>query len=162
MASDTDRTGLDTWESPLPSLFWRINDVDQHSAIRLFQRRTLAASEVLCKEGTPADTLIVVENGLIEVTVGGSHIADVGPESLVGETALFEDAVRGATLRARVKPLVSPALWRALVALRGDRRLGGPLKELDALLGRMIPATPRQHEHWMSQVRLARTAIIAP
>ena len=65
------------------------------------------------------------------------------------------------TLRALVPPLVPPMLWRALLTLRGDGRIGGALSELDGLLRRVLPAKVMDGAHWMSQVRLGRMAVTA-
>ena len=100
--------------------------------------------------------------------LAGASPADLARHAEISEStawSYFAQAavhVDGATLRTRVKPLVSPTLWRALVALRGDTRLGGSLNELDGLLGRSLPVKQRQSAHWVSQVRLARTALTAP
>lgn len=69
--------------------------------------------------------------------------------------------VDAATLRARTQRFVPPMLWRALVTLRGDARIGGSLTDLDALLKRLLPVKVTRGEHWLSQVRLARLAATA-
>ena len=72
--------------------------------------------------------------------------------------------VPGKDLRRRVPRIVPKELWGALERLkaRGDERLGGSLTDLMERIRRMVPSRVLESEHVMSQLRLARTALLAP
>lgn len=71
----------------------------------------------------------------------------------------------GRTLRQVVPLLVGPGMWAVLSNMRqaGDARLGGPLVELMTACEESLPARGgfMTHEHRMSQLRLARLAVVA-
>ena len=71
--------------------------------------------------------------------------------------------VNGKDLRRRAQKLVPTEMWAALEKLkaRGDERLGGALNELFEAIRRSLPDRVLKREHLMSELRLARTAIIA-
>jgi predicted acylesterase/phospholipase RssA/CRP-like cAMP-binding protein len=64
----------------------------------------VAAGEVLFRQGDPADAAYLLVTGRVRVLVdtedGVEPIAEVGAGQLIGELALLEDAVRGATVVA--------------------------------------------------------------
>ncbi|MDP3858995.1 MAG: EAL domain-containing protein [Stagnimonas sp.] len=68
------------------------------------QNRRLEAGEVLFRQGEPGDAAYVIETGLIEIyTEQGesrASIAHLGPNSILGEMALFGDADRAASAQA--------------------------------------------------------------
>jgi hypothetical protein len=72
--------------------------------------------------------------------------------------------VPGKDLRRRVPRIVAKEMWGALERLRarGDERLGGSLTDLMERIRRMVPSRVSESEHVMSQLRLARTALLAP
>jgi hypothetical protein len=68
------------------------------------QIRKLAAGDTLSQEGESGDELFLVLDGVLDVEVGGTVVAEVGPGALLGERAILEGGLRTATLRA-VTPL---------------------------------------------------------
>ena len=72
--------------------------------------------------------------------------------------------VPGKDLRRRVPRIVAKEMWGALERLkaRGDERLGGSLTDLMEGIRRMVPSRVLEDEHVMSQLRIARTALVAP
>ena len=72
--------------------------------------------------------------------------------------------VPGKELRRRAQRLVPKEMWGALERLkaRDDRRLGGSLTDLMERIERMVPSRVLEDEHVMSQLRIARTALLAP
>lgn len=72
--------------------------------------------------------------------------------------------VPGKELRRRAPRIVPKELWGALERLkaRGDEHLGGSLTDLIGVVQRMVPSRVLESEHVMSQLRLARTALLAP
>jgi hypothetical protein len=82
----------------------------------------LAEGETLVEQGARGDELFLVLDGLLEVDVDGTVVAELGPGAIVGERAVLEDGVRTATLRAK-----SPA---KVVGVPGDRVEPADLAEL--------------------------------
>jgi CRP/FNR family transcriptional regulator, cyclic AMP receptor protein len=54
----------------------------------------------IIREGDFSSALLVIEEGTVEVTRGGEHIADLGPGDIFGEAGVLNDAVRNATVTA--------------------------------------------------------------
>jgi CRP-like cAMP-binding protein len=54
----------------------------------------------IIREGDFSRALLVIEEGTVEVTRGGEHIADLGPGDIFGEAGVLNDAVRNATVTA--------------------------------------------------------------
>jgi hypothetical protein len=71
--------------------------------------RTLAAGEVLAKQGSPGDTLFLVLDGVLDVQVDSASLGDLGPGAVVGERAILENSPRTATLVARTALRVAEA-----------------------------------------------------
>ena len=68
----------------------------------LASERTLAADEVLCRQGDVGGEMYIVLEGHLSVqTAEGEHLADVGPNSVVGEMGLVETRPRSATVVAK-------------------------------------------------------------
>lgn len=90
--------------------------------------RKLKAGAVLAAQGDPGDSLFLVLDGILEVTVDGRSLGDLGPGAVVGERAVLEGTPRTATLTARtaVKVAAAPAeaIDRAALAelAQGHRR----------------------------------------
>lgn len=69
--------------------------------LQYLQRRTLAAGEVLCRQGQPADDMYFIESGrvAIELNVAGAgvrRLRTLGPKTLLGEMGLYRSALRSA------------------------------------------------------------------
>lgn len=90
--------------------------------------RSLAAGDVLAAQGDPGDTLFLVLDGVLDVSVDGRKLGDLGPGAVIGERAILESRKRTATLTAvtRVKVAAAPAEALDLEALaqlaQGHRR----------------------------------------
>ncbi len=54
-------------------------------------------AEIL-REGDFSRALLAIEEGTVEVTRGGEHIANLGPGDIFGEAGVVNDAVRNATV----------------------------------------------------------------
>jgi hypothetical protein len=58
------------------------------------------AGAVILAEGEAADEIVLVLDGLVEVTAGGAVLAELGPGAVLGERASLEQGRRTATVRA--------------------------------------------------------------
>ena len=58
------------------------------------------AGETLMAEGEAADDIVLVLDGMVEVDVGGTVLAQLGPGAVLGERAALEQGRRTATIRA--------------------------------------------------------------
>jgi CRP-like cAMP-binding protein len=56
---------------------------------------------ILGREGSVAYEFFVLEDGVAEVTIDGSHVADLGPGDFFGEIGLLERERRTATVTAK-------------------------------------------------------------
>jgi hypothetical protein len=61
---------------------------------------TLKTGDVLARQGDKGDSLFLVLDGILEVTVDGETLGDLGPGAVVGERAVLESSPRTATLTA--------------------------------------------------------------
>jgi CRP-like cAMP-binding protein len=68
----------------------------------------LPAGRVLGREGSVAYEFFVIEDGAVEVTVGGKHLTELGPGDFFGEIGLLERERRTATVTTttRVRAIV--------------------------------------------------------
>ena len=73
----------------------------------------------LCEEGEPGREAFVIVDGVVHVTIGGEHVAILGPGSLVGEMALLEGRPRVATVTA-----ITPARVLAFSAKEFNQVMG--------------------------------------
>jgi hypothetical protein len=85
--------------------------------------RTLKEGEYLVQQGDHGDSLFLLLDGVLTVTIDGEPIAEVGPGVVLGERAVLEGGIRTASLQAStpVRVAVAPAdrIERdALLALR--------------------------------------------
>lgn len=114
------------WRLP----FCKLMSSQEVTEIRsLARERSLEKGRVLFKEGDPGDAAYVVFSGCLEVRksvpgMGDTVIAQLGPNSVVGEMALLTEAPRSATV----------------VALDETDLLEIPKAAFDALLGRQSVA----------------------
>jgi hypothetical protein len=90
--------------------------------------RRLKTGDVLARQGDPGDSLFLVLDGILEVTVDGTKLGDLGPGAVVGEHAVLESSPRTATLTAltpvRVAEAPAEAVDRAALTelAKGHRR----------------------------------------
>jgi CRP/FNR family transcriptional regulator, cyclic AMP receptor protein len=54
----------------------------------------------IIREGDFSSALLAIEEGTVEVTRGGEHIANLGPGDIFGEAGVLNDAARNATVTA--------------------------------------------------------------
>jgi cyclic nucleotide-binding protein len=71
--------------------------------------RTVDAGETLIEQGTVGRDLFLVLDGVLEVSVDGEVVGEVGPGAIVGERAWLEKGERTATLTARTRARVVTA-----------------------------------------------------
>lgn len=62
---------------------------------------TVGPGEVILAQGEAADRVVLILDGLVEVTADGTVLATFGPGAVLGERASLEDGRRTATVRAR-------------------------------------------------------------
>jgi hypothetical protein len=90
--------------------------------------RTLKEGEFLVHQGDPGDSLFLLLDGVLAVTMDGESVAEVGPGVVLGERAVLEGGIRTASLQATtpVRVAVAPADRvdrEALLALREHHRV---------------------------------------
>lgn len=90
--------------------------------------RSIAEGDALATQGDPGDSLFLVLDGVLDVSVDGRKLGDLGPGAVVGERAILESSPRTATLTAvtnvRVAEAPADALDRDALAelAQGHRR----------------------------------------
>jgi hypothetical protein len=93
--------------------------------------KRLSPGSLLTEQGEPGDELYLVLDGVLEVSVHGERLAEIGPGTVVGERSLLEGGRRTATVTAltdcRIAVASAPQIERdALVRLAtGHRREEG-------------------------------------
>ncbi len=97
-----------------------------YSVSELASERALAEGEMLCRQGeTGGELFIVLEGHLSVQTSEGEKLAEIGPNSVVGEMGLIESRPRSASVKAvtpvRVASIRSSDLREAMVT---DGHLG--------------------------------------
>ncbi len=99
---------------------------------RRLERHTLAAGEVLFREGEPGDRLYVLAQGSISIVARGldgapdRRLASYGPGVIFGETAMLDGGGRSASAVADTPALVHVLTRAALDELRAsDPAVGG-------------------------------------
>jgi hypothetical protein len=75
--------------------------------------RTVKQGKHLVEQGDPGDSLFLLLDGVLSVTIDGEPVAEVGPGVILGERAVLEGGVRTASLLASTDVRVAVA--------RGDR-----------------------------------------
>jgi Cyclic nucleotide-binding domain len=76
--------------------------------------RTLPPGEVLAEQGAPGESLYLLLDGVLSVSVNGEPLGEVGPGAVLGERAVLEGGVRTATLTAVTPVRVAEAPSDAL------------------------------------------------
>ena len=90
--------------------------------------RTVKQGRYLVQQGDPGDSLFLLLDGVLSVSIDGEAVAEVGPGVILGEVAVLEGGVRTASLQAStdVRVAVAPADRidrEALLALREHHRI---------------------------------------
>jgi CRP-like cAMP-binding protein len=92
---------MDTERLKSIKLFEQIPD-DELAAIAPFaEEREVEEGTPLVKEGQFSYEFMAIEEGEVEVTRGGEHVADLGPGDFFGEMGLLERTLRNATVTAK-------------------------------------------------------------
>jgi len=71
--------------------------------------RKLDVGDALTNQGEAGDEIYLVLDGVLDVEVDGSTVAEIGPGAIVGERAVVEGGVRTSTVRARTPAKVAAA-----------------------------------------------------
>jgi len=77
-----------------------LEDQDIDWLVGIGRRCSVAAGEVLVREGTAATDLFVVVEGNVDVSVGGRVLAQIGQGEVVGEISLLDSRPSSATVTA--------------------------------------------------------------
>jgi CRP-like cAMP-binding protein len=75
---------------------------------RPIKPRIVSAGETIIREGESGTTLYIVIDGLVEVLVGATPVATVGPGGIIGEMAVITGQPRSATIVARATTWLAP------------------------------------------------------
>lgn len=78
------------------------------------QIRKLLEGENLTTQGEPGDELYLVLDGMFDVDVDGTVVAEIGPGAIVGERAVLEGGMRTSTVRATTAAKVAAVGAKAL------------------------------------------------
>lgn len=95
-----------------------LSDDDRAAVMARVQRRSLRPGEVLVEEGAEDPSVILVEDGRLEVHSGGTLLGTVERGDLLGEMALFAGGTRSAWVTATEPCHVLVLDWDAYDALR--------------------------------------------
>lgn len=98
-------------------------DLDKRELDHVSQAATdleLDEGNVVMREGSMANEMLIVVEGTLEVTRDGQHIADIGPGGFAGEMALLTHSHRHATVTAKTKCSMLHIDGRAFSALLHD------------------------------------------
>jgi CRP-like cAMP-binding protein len=66
------------------------------------------AGTTVLREGEPGTMLYVVVDGIVDVFVGATQVATIGPGGFIGEVAVGAGQPRSATVVARTRAWLSP------------------------------------------------------
>ncbi len=81
----------------LSRLFQGLNDVDVYTGMRRFREVDYPHGTVVIREGEPADTMIVVKSGALELSTRGTWLGRAEADDVIGEISLFDHTRRTAT-----------------------------------------------------------------
>jgi CRP-like cAMP-binding protein len=84
--------------------------------------RSLSRGQVLAEQGARGDSLFLLLDGVLAVSVDGEPLAEVGPGAVLGERAVLGDGTRTATLTA-VTPVRIAEAGSDVIDLRALTRL---------------------------------------
>ncbi|WP_245574157.1 Crp/Fnr family transcriptional regulator [Amycolatopsis nigrescens] len=82
------------------SIFKTLTPAEIRQVLRAGRRVTLPSGWPLISEETPGDLAYIVLEGTVSVWLGRTDVAELGPGSIIGETALRESRLRTATVSA--------------------------------------------------------------
>lgn len=113
------------------SLFEGLDAADLDFVLRIAHRQEFAPGALLVRQGQPADSALILERGrahVMTVLPGGGEtvVAELGPGSVLGETALLDSGVRSANVVA-TEPTACCSIerdaFRMLIAQRNGAAL---------------------------------------
>jgi CRP-like cAMP-binding protein len=81
-------------------LFEDASDEELARVATFAQSKEVPEGEVVVSEGGFSRELLAIEEGTVEVTRDGEHIADLGPGEVFGEAGMLDDEMRSATVTA--------------------------------------------------------------
>jgi CRP/FNR family cyclic AMP-dependent transcriptional regulator len=81
-------------------LFAEASDEELGKVAAFAQSREVSEGTVVVSEGAYSRELLAIEDGTVEVTRDGEHIADLGPGDIFGEAGMLDDSMRSATVTA--------------------------------------------------------------
>ena len=82
-------------------LFEEVGDEELAQIAPFAQEVTVEEGKGLVREGDFSYEFMAIEEGEVEVTRGGEHLADLGPGDFFGEMGLLEKTLRNATVTAK-------------------------------------------------------------
>jgi len=90
-------------EAALPLPMPLFSELEEDSFIetvkRLRYQRVPVGTKIL-EEGKPGNTVLIIASGHVDIDKGGTHLAKIGPGSVLGEMALITGTPRSATATA--------------------------------------------------------------
>jgi CRP/FNR family cyclic AMP-dependent transcriptional regulator len=112
---------VDTSNKPT-NLLSRLPERMREQVIRAMESKVLKSGEVLFRQGTPGDSLVLIERGTLAVHAAkGSGqsklVAELGPNSVVGEMSCLDPAPRSATVIAATPTVIRKLDRNALKGL---------------------------------------------
>jgi CRP-like cAMP-binding protein len=124
-------------------MFGGLDDDDLELIARAVTDVDLAAGTVVMREGTFAREMVIVVDGLLEVTRDGEHIADIAAGGFAGEMGLVCHARRNSTVSAKTDVSLLHIEGRAFTAL---------LEEVPQIAVKMLPVIAKragalEHQH---------------
>ena len=108
-------------------LFGGLSPARVEGALLGLTARTVAAGEVVIRQGEPADRFFIIESGAFEVTQapegdgGIRHLRTLGPDEVFGERGILAKTPRSATVTATTDGLVFAMDGDAFLRLVGAR-----------------------------------------
>jgi CRP/FNR family cyclic AMP-dependent transcriptional regulator len=91
---------LDATQLKRIPLFADASDEELGKVAVFAQAKEVSEGEVVLEEGGFSRELLAIEDGTVEVTRGGEHIAELGPGDIFGEAGMLDDEMRSATVTA--------------------------------------------------------------
>jgi CRP/FNR family transcriptional regulator, cyclic AMP receptor protein len=82
-------------------LFAEVGDEELSQIAPFANEVSVEEGKVLVREGDFSYELMAIEEGSVEVTRGGEHVADMGAGDFFGEMGLLERTLRNATVTAK-------------------------------------------------------------